>query len=464
MGVKPFFFKQIQSGIVFASEIKSLFRNPLCPAKIDKKGLNEIFLLSPGRIPGGAVYKDIKELRPGEYLVADKKGIRKKQYFKIMARPHTEDYNETKTHLRELVTDSIKRQLVSDVPLACFLSGGLDSSLISYIKSTSGTNTETFSVDFVDNDKNFTRNDFQPDTDTKYINIMKDFAKTDHKFVTLENDKVVAALREAALARDLPGMADVDASLLLFCGEVKKTHTVCLSGECADELFGGYPWYFTPQDPNTFPWSRSLEMRKNLLNKKYLTKSPEQFVKKLIDETAKKTSVLESDFESDKAARRMFMLNVQWFMQTLLDRKDRMSMYNGLEVRVPFCDKRLVEYAFNIPWSLKSLNGREKGLLREAFRGILPDEIVLRKKSPYPKTFDPEFLKSVRDLATQAVNRGGLVSQIINKEYFDMLRNLEYESSGGASPWYGQLMRLPQVYAWIYQMDVIFNEYNVKLV
>ena len=466
-GVKPFFYKRTRHGIVFSSEIKGLFKNPLCPAVIDKAGINRLFLLSPARLSGDGVYKGVRELRGGEYLWASRLGVRVKRYYRVRARAHTEDLEQSKTHLRELVTDAIKRQLVSDVPLGCFLSGGLDSSIITQIASekykAEGAVLSTFSVDYVDNDKNFVQNAMQPDTDDKYIDIMSDFAGTNHKKVVLENETVVEALYNAAVARDLPGMADVDSSLIPFCTEIKKTHTVCLSGECADELFAGYPWYFdaNAMEDGLFPWARSVDMRVGLLNKRYLCKNPRKFVEAQVANTIKRAEVLPTDTAHDRKMRGLFMLNLDWFMQTLLERKDRMSMYCGLEVRVPFCDARLVEYAYNLPFEIKTLGGREKGLLREAFRGILPDSIVERKKNPYPKTFDPRFLTEVKRRATEVMDKGGVVSQIIDREYFDKL--IASEASQAGVTWYGQLMRLPQVLAWIVQMDVAFTELGVKI-
>jgi asparagine synthase (glutamine-hydrolysing) len=446
MGVKPFFFKQTETGIVFASELKALFKNPLCPAVLDAAGVNEIFLLAPGRMPGSGVYKDIKELLPGEFLWADGNGIERKKYFELTKKPHTESLKKTTRHLRKLVIDAIKRQLVADVPLATFLSGGLDSSIISHVAAKKYRKEKkiltTYSVDFKGNEENFIKSEFQPDTDTKYIKIMQKHTKSAHKFVILDNENVFEALEEAALARDLAGMGDVDSSLLLFAREVKKTHTVCLSGECADEIFGGYPWFFKAREEGTFPWARDLNVRKSLINPKFLCENPEKFIADLMGDDD------------------MVKLNMKWFMQTLLDRKDRMTMYTGLEVRVPFCDHRVAEYAYNIPWEMLSLGGREKGLLRLAFKNILPHEIVYRKKAPYPKTFDPKFFELTRAAATKAVNNGGVLSKIINREYFNELLT---KSPEAAVPWYGQLMRLPQLFAMLWQMDCIFTEYNVEL-
>ncbi|MCL2228961.1 MAG: asparagine synthase (glutamine-hydrolyzing), partial [Firmicutes bacterium] len=465
MGVKPFFYKKADDGIIFASELKSLFKNPNCPAILDKHGINQMFLLGPGRIPGSGVFVDIKELRPGEFLWLDKQGLEIKKYFSLKAKKHTQTFDETVETLKDLVLDSIDRQLVSDVPLACFLSGGLDSSIISYAASkkykAEGNTLSTYSVDFQGNDKNFVKSKFQPDSDAKYIKQMVDVLGTNHKNIILENDDVVTALKEAALARDLPGMGDIDSSLLLFSREVKKQHTVCLSGECADELFGGYPWFFDGRSKEeVFPWSRSIDLRKKLINPKFLVENPEKFVHDCYIETTKNVDTLPTDSEKDIHARKMFMLNIQWFMQTLLDRKDRMTMYCGLEVRVPFCDHRLAEYAYNIPWETKAYQGREKGLLREAFKDILPNEIVYRKKSPYPKTFDSKFFEMTKEGATKAINKGGLLSKLVNREYFDYLLTLPPEQ---AEPWYGQLMRLPQIFAFLMQLDYILQEYQVKL-
>jgi len=450
MGVKPFFFRVTagdgKGGLVFASELKALFKNPLCPAVLDKEGVNQIFMLSPGRIPGSGVYKDVNELLPAEYMWVDKNGVERKKYWELTKKPHTESLRKTAKHLRKLVIDAIEKQLVSDVPLATFLSGGLDSSIISHVAAKKYKREKrqltTYSVDFKGNEENFVKSEFQPDTDTKYIKIMQAHTKSDHRFVLLDNEDVFFALRDAAFARDLAGMGDVDSSLLLFAREVKKTHTVCLSGECADEIFGGYPWFFKPFDRGIFPWARDMKVRKDLINPKYLCENPEKFIADLIGDDD------------------MTKLNMRWFMQTLLDRKDRMTMYTGLEVRVPFCDHRIAEYAYNIPWEMKALGGREKGLLRMAFRGILPDEIVYRKKAPYPKTFDPHFFELTKNAAIVAVNRGGVLSQIINKEYFNELTTQPPEKN---VPWYGQLMRLPQLFAMLAQMDYIFTEYGVKL-
>ena len=467
IGVKPLFYYPYDTGLVFASEIKTLLKNPLIPPQIDSQGLSEIFLLGPGRTPGQGIFRGIKELLPGEYAVLDRRGLYRKRYFRLTAHEHEDDAEASIRKVRELLTDSIERQLVSDVPLFCFLSGGLDSSIISYVaseykKRTGAGAIDTYSVDYTDNSRYFKKSLFQPTPDSKFINIMSEAIGSRHHSVVIDNYDLYRSLTAAAQARDLPGMADVDSSLLLFCGKIKEDFTVGLSGECADELFGGYPWYHNKEilyDDN-FPWSRSLDIRRSILKKGFLPHG-EEYVRQRYSDTCRNTERLKSDSRLDARMREMFSLNFYWFMQTLLDRKDRMSMYNGLEVRVPFCDWRIVDYAFNMPWSIKAFGGREKGVVRSAFRGLLPDSIIDRKKSPYPKTHNPLYFElcagKVREILSDPTSP---VNEFLDKNGIEEI--IEHPDKI-SSPWYGQLMRAPQILAYIIQLDHWFRKYNVNV-
>lgn len=278
------------------------------------------------------------------------------------------------------------------------MSGGLDSSIISRIASdgakSHGRRLCTYSVDYTDNDKFFKESLFQPNKDSDYISLISNYIGSKHKNIVLDNKAVAHALEESTEARSLPGFTDVDSSLLLFCREVQREQTVALSGECADEIFGGYPWYHNKDIlfEETFPWSRSIDVRQSIL-KPGLLKNGGEFVHEKYLETVKSASYLESDSKTERRMREMFMLNMDWFMQTLLMRKDMMSMHCSLEVRVPFCDYRIVEYAYNMPWKFKSPGGREKGVLRRAFENELPYEIAWRKKVLIPKHTIPYILK-----------------------------------------------------------------------
>lgn len=470
MGVKPLFVYSYPDGIIFGSELKTLLANPLVRPRVDNDGLKEIFLFGPGRASGKGVIKGVTELKPAEFLTFEKKtGVQVRRYWSLKAFEHTDDVKTTIEKTRFLITDAVKRQLVSDVPLCCFLSGGLDSSIISkiasdeYLSDNKGR-LHTYSVNYVDNKKYFEKSVFQPDSDEEYVELMVNDIGSQHHEVLLDNEYLEKYLDEAVLARDLPGMADVDSSLLMFCREIKKEFTVAVSGECADEIFGGYPWYHNKEIlfKETFPWSHSLDLRLGILKRGLLTDG-EEYVKQQYSDTVKATDTLPGEGEFEVRMRQMFMLNLNWFMQTLLDRKDRMSMYSGLEVRVPFCDHRLVEYAYNMPWSIKALNGREKGIVREAMKGILPDEIIWRKKSPYPKTHNPKYLKAVKIRLQNILNDSSSpLVQIVDKQKVQ-----EIIDSGGkalSSPWYGQLMTGPQLMAYLIQVDSWMRAYNIEIV
>lgn len=467
VGVKPFFFYPTEDGIVFASEIKTLLESGRVPREVDRYGLYQMLLLGPGRTGGCGCVKGVQELLPGEYLTFGRRGLKRALYWKLTACPHTYTAAETVEKTRYLITDAVTRQLVSDVPLACFLSGGLDSSIITHIAAEKyrGENRvlRTYSVDYRDSEKYFVANSFQPTSDNRYIDMMSEATGSDHRYVVLDNLDVADSLEEAALARDLPGMADIDSSLLLFCREIKKNDTVCVSGECADELFGGYPWYHNPDILFTeaFPWSNATGLRKSLFSPVLARADAEEYVHHEYTEALKRADYLDTDDRHARRMREMFALNFYWFMQTLLDRKDRMSMYSGLEVRVPFCDHRLVEYAYNIPWNIKSLNGREKGVVRRAFSDALPREIIERKKSPYPKTFDPAFFARVVQKTEQLLtDHDSVLSSLVNKEYLDTLKAAP---DAMKVPWYGQLMRVPQVYGYLIQLDTVFRKYKLEI-
>ena len=467
IGVKPFFYYQYNDGFIFGSEIKTLLANPIVKPQIDETGLMEIFFLGPGRTNGSGIFKGIGELLPGECAVYNNGTLKKRRYFKLTAEEHSHNKQQTIEYTRFLLTDAVERQLVSDVPLCTFLSGGLDSSIISNIAANyfknKGKILDTYSVNYVDNQKYFQKSLFQPNSDEEFIDIMTEHVGSNHHQVILENTNLYNALFDSVDARDLPGMVDVDSSLLLFCREVKKDFTVALSGECADELFGGYPWYHNKAIlfEECFPWSRSQDIRRSILKDGILPHG-EEYVHERYLNTVRQTDSLPTDTPFQKRMREMFTLNFNWFMQTLLDRKDRCSMYNGLEVRVPFCDHRIVSYAYNMPWELKALNNREKGIVREAFSDLLPESIVWRKKSPYPKTHNPLYFKLACDGAIKVINdKNSPLNYFLNQEgVWDIIHNPE----GISSPWYGQLMKAPQILAYIAQIDYWLKKYKVQII
>ena len=458
IGVKPLFYKRHEGGLLFGSELKNILAHPTVKAELDEEGAAELLLLGPGRTPGCGVFRGIREVEPGWCgWYADGK-LNLHQYWHLTDREHTDSFEETAAHVRWLVTDAVKRQMVSDVPIGTFLSGGLDSSLITAICAGEQESLPTFSVDYENNDQYFIPNKFQPNSDGHYIRLMQQTLKTDHHWTVLTPEDLVDALEDATIARDLPGMADVDFSLLAFCRNIRKEVKVALSGECADEIFGGYPWYRDPavRDTDGFPWAQNTAQRTGLLSANVRINGAE-YIHERYRQTCRESDILPGASPTERRMKEMMNLNFRWFMQTLLDRKDRMSMYSSLEVRVPFCDWRIAEYLYGVPWAFKDHRGKEKGLLRTAMAGILPDEVLWRKKSPYPKTWDPRYMELVsRRLKNLLEDQTAPVFYLIRREAAAKLL-----TEKAVWPWYGQLMREPQTISFLLQLDFWLRKYGI---
>ncbi|WP_042455226.1 asparagine synthase (glutamine-hydrolyzing) [Neobacillus dielmonensis] len=471
LGVKPLFYKEHKHGLLFASELKAILAHPEVKTEVTNEGLAQVLGVGPSRSPGSGVFKGINELRPAHALTLSRNGLKTWRYWNVKSEEHKDSAEETAEKVRHLVSDAVTRQLVSDVPLCTFLSGGLDSSIITAIAAKEFETQEkgqlhTYSIDYEGNDEHFTANEFQPDSDEKYIALMKQHFATEHHKKTITQEQLVYDLTEALHVRDLPGMADVDSSLLWFCKEIKQDFTVSLSGECADEIFGGYPWFRRQQDLERagFPWMRSVTERENLLKSNWRDRlnlaeySIEQY-RQAIAETPK----LEGESLEESKRRELFYINMIWFMTTLLDRKDRMSMGASLEVRVPFADHRLVEYVWNIPWEIKMYQGREKGILRKAFEGILPEEVLYRKKSPYPKTHNPEYTSMVQKWMKDIMkDSSSALHELFEKKQLERL--IETGGNSFQEPWFGQLMTGPQLLAYFVQLHTWFKDYNINIV
>ena len=465
IGVKPLFYRVDGHGLIFASEIKTILACPGIRAELDREGAMQLLMLGPGRMPGSGVFRGIREIEPGCRGYYEEARLRIDRYWRLRDREHTDSFPQTVEKVRWLVLDAIRRQMVSDVPIGTFLSGGLDSSLISAVcageAAKKGEKLKTFSVDYADNDKYFVPGKFQPNADGHYIRIMEQTMKTDHKWTVLTPEQLIGALEEATVARDLPGMSDVDFSLLLLCREIRRDVKVALSGECADEIFGGYPWYRDPEvrDRAGFPWAQNTALRAQLLPADAAACDAYAYVMDAYTDTCAASDVLPGTSAQEIRIKQMVNLNFRWFMQTLLDRKDRMSMWSGLEVRVPFCDYRIAEYLYGVPWEWKDWRGKEKGLLRRAMEGILPDEVLWRKKSPYPKTFDPLFEKLVRDRLEALMNeKDAPLFSLVNPGAVRSVMDSDHPW-----PWYGQLMRRPQTMAYLLQIDFWLRHYRVDI-
>lgn len=466
IGVKPLFFARVGKGLMFASEIKTILCHPSVKPRLDREGAVELLMLGPGRMPGSGVFRDIREVEPGCCGWFEGGNLKLRRYWKLRDREHIDSFAETVESVSYLVKDSICAQMVSDVPIGTFLSGGLDSSIITAVCAeemrNKGQILDTFSVDYERNDLYFQPGKFQPNSDSDYIRLMNSHLHTRHHDSLISAEDLSEALQEATTARDLPGMADVDFSLLIFCRDIRSHVKVALSGECADEIFGGYPWYRDPEVRSLagFPWAQNTLQREQILSDDASSgMEPEEYVHSAYEKTCRESDILPGTAPTERRMKEMMNLNFYWFMQTLLDRKDRMSMYNGLEVRVPFCDYRIAEYLYGVPWEFKDYRGREKGLLRLAVEGLLPQEVLYRKKSPYPKTFDPQYARIIRQrLDIILEDPHAPIHHLIRKE--KLRRIIDGEQKW---PWYGQLMGQPQTMAYFVQLDFWLRHYRVEM-
>ncbi len=463
-GVKPFYYAIVDKTLYFASEIKSLLKCDKISRKVTKEAFWEILYLSPNFVEGHSHFKDILELESAECMTFDKNGFRKWKYWQIEARQYYKDKKYAYEKTEYLVSDAIKRQLVSDVPLCTLLSGGLDSSVVSAVASEEykkkGKTLSTYSFEYEGNKESFVSGMFQPESDDEYAVYLADYLDTKHTVLTCPQEKLAELLTSATYFRDAVGQADIDSSLLYFCKQIKKEHTVSLSGECSDEIFGGYPWFYRPEMlySDFFPWIHAPRLRASLFKDK-ISRSDEgyEYIRTIYKKSLEECPILDSDSAEMKASRIASQLSVKYFMSSLLQRKDRMSMASGLEVRVPFADHRIYEFVYNVPWEIKFENGVEKSLLRNAMRRYLPEKILWRKKSPYPKTHNPKYMELVSKMFWERYQKSHFLKENLDKEALE-------GALSNRGTWFGQLMSAPQLLAWLIQLDFWVEKYNVNFV
>lgn len=470
MGVKPFYYSIVNNTFYFSSSLNELLEFNEIQRSIDLHGISELFGLGPAHTPGTTLFKNIFELRPAHLGIFNEVGLHIDRFWSLKSKKHLDDFETTCEKISNLLEDSINQQMPHTNDFCTMLSGGLDSSIIAayaskYCKRNNLPNLKTISVDYVDNDKNFVKSDFQPNSDNYYIDIMQKEFNTEHKKVLIDTPELANSLKEAMEARSLPGMADIDSSLLLFCKAIKNDFNIAISGECSDEVFSGYPWFFREDalDSNTFPWSLALNERQKILNKEISSRiNIKEYVDFRYNESLDEIDFDKSDSIDTVLRKRITHLTYDWFMQTLVDRAERISNYTDLKVSVPFCDYRLVEYLWNIPWEIKAYQGREKGLLRYIVKDLLPQEIVERKKSPYPKTHNPAYLSSVKSMLIEIMNNNS--SPLLNLISKDFVQNIIVtDGKSFIRPWFGQLMTGPQLMAYLIQINMWLQKYQPKL-
>ena len=468
VGVKPLFYMIQEDTLIFASELKGIFAYPGVRPVLDRDGLCEIFALGPAKTYGKGVFRGVYEVLPGHYLRCRDGVFRDVCYWKPKSEPHEDSFEETVEKTAWLIEDSVRKQMLSDIPICTFLSGGVDSSLVTAVCAEElrkkGKELNTFSFDFDGNGRYFKANSFQPSQDRPWVDKMVEYCRTKHRYLECGNDELIKCLFKSVEARDLPCMADVESSMLYFCSKVAGYNKVTLTGECADEIFGGYPWFHKKEafEMHAFPWSYDMAARQALLSDDLIRSLPmEEYAREAYERTVSETPRCEDDTPVERRRREISYLNMKWFMATLLDRMDRTSMYSGLEARVPLADHRIIEYVWNVPWEMKCPDGLVKGLLRNAGRGKLPDEVLFRRKSPYPKTYHPDYEKRLGRMLLEVMEDvKAPVRELLDAE--KVKHFLETPSDYGR-PWYGQLMAGPQMLAYMLQVNYWLEKYKIEI-
>ncbi|MEV8393522.1 MULTISPECIES: asparagine synthase (glutamine-hydrolyzing) [unclassified Streptomyces] len=419
MGVKPLYYHRTRDGVLFGSEPKAVLANPEFPRRVDTSCLRE--LVGFTKSPGWALWKDLYEVEPGTTLTVDRDGLRRRTYWRLESAEHPDDAEATVARVADLLGGIVPEQLVSDVPQCVLLSGGLDSSAVTALAArhqrAAGDKTRTFSVDFAGYEENFRPDELRDTPDAPFVREVSAHVGSDHRDVVLGSRALIdPGLRRAVVAaRDIPiGLGDIDGSMMLLFRAIREVSTVALSGEFADELFGGYVWFHHPaaRDADTFPW---LAFQNTYTADRTKPLRPElsaalDIGAYVADEYAGAVARVEHLPGEDAFERRMRTishLHITRLVRALLDRKDRMSMATGLEVRVPYADHRLVEYVYNTPWTLKTADGREKALLRQAVGHLLPRSVTERVKSPYPSTQDTTYVTALQEQTRQVLDGSG---------------------------------------------------------
>ena len=470
LGIKPLFYAVRGSTLVFASEPKAILAHPAAAAEVDDEGLAELLVMGPLRTPGRGVFRGIDELRPAHALRFDHQGTHVFRYWQLESKPHTDDLDATTSTIRGLLEDIVQRQLVSDVPVCTLLSGGLDSSAVTALAARAFAREKrgpisTYSVELRDAERWFVPSDIQPTLDTPWAAKVVSTFGTDHRQILVDTPDLLEAFSAPLVARDLPSLGEMDTSLYLLFREIKRRHTVAVSGESADEVFGGYPWFHSEQaiEADDFPWMPTLRDWVAPLAPDVAARlRPAEYAHARYRDAVAETPLLPGEAPRDRRMREVLYLNQTRFLLMLLDRKDRMSMAVGLEVRVPFCDHRLVQYAWNIPWAMKSWRGREKGILRRALEGVLPEDLLWRKKSAYPSMTNPVYAAAMKDKLERVLADKGSPLHVL----LDVARVRASLASDGAigGEGAGGLGGAARQWGYLVQVDEWFRRYGVKMV
>lgn len=457
------FYALVRGGVAFSTHPALLLSVSGVSRRIDREGLSMLFGIGPARVPGATPLRDVFQLPPGTMLTADNRGHQAQRWFSLEARPHEDCEEKTVDTVRALLEQAV------DATVAChplsMLSGGLDSTVLTAILARRNGTVRTFSVDYEDNDVYFQGGRYQPEQDAPYAERAALVLDCRHTRVVLPVSDLVASIDEAVLSRGFPGMADIDSSLLLFGRAMAGEGRYVLSGECSDEVFGGYPWFNREEliFGEGFPWSGSLALRESVLRPEVREELKlSEYVGRVYHEAVARQKTLPGETARETRLRQLQGLCFEFFMSNLQERAACMGQSGGVSVLTPYCDERLVQYVFNVPWGMKRMLGIEKGLLRAAARDLLPEELLMRRKSPYPKTYHPQYTHLIKTRVLQMLSDSSApLLEVVDREVLERL--IQSDLSPAETPWFGQLMAGPQMLAYLLQINFWLEHYKVSI-
>lgn len=461
MGEKPVYYARQGDSLAFSDHPDALLKAAKVEPSMGPDNLRELFGLGPSRSPGLTYYRHMLALEPGCALVARGERQAVRRYWRIEDTPHEEDASETVRHTRALL-----EQCAGDAAAlkpAVMLSGGLDSTALTALLKDRVSPLRSFSVDYQDNARDFRANAFRPEMDAPYVLEAVRAFGTQHRTAMLTQQELARGLDRAVSLRGFPGMADIDTSLMLFAEQIARFDGCVVSGECGDEVFGGYPWFRQSGALRDFPWSGSLALRESLL-------APElrealklrEYVADVFAAHRAKADPGAGYAPEERRLRTLQRLCFGFFMPNLQERAQRMCDGAGLEVLTPLCDERLVQYVYNVPWEMKFMGGQEKGLFREAVADLLPQKLLRRTKSPYPKTCSPEFSAIVRSMTLRLVDDADApLFELIDRGALKRLAQSALDPVD--TPWFGQLMAGPQLLGYLWQVNTWLRDRHVRI-
>ena len=462
MGECPLFYAAMGERLVFSDHPDSILKTGFLTPVLDREAACEIFGLGPARTPGKTMLAGMRSLRPGYRLILENGEIREERYYELEVRGHDDNDRMTVEHTRDLLEQAVND--VVHLHPSAMLSGGLDSTALTALLCRRIGRMETFSVDYEGNETDFTANSFRPEMDAPYIAFAVQKFGTLHRCMKLGQSQLAENLDAAVKLRGFPGMGDIDASLMLFAkGIVKHSHAV-VSGECGDEVFGGYPWFADDAalQGSFFPWSGSVQLRSSMLRPEIRQKlCLDAYVREALNLSLESYDVSGAE-ESDRQKFKLQRLCFDYFMPNLQERAVRMCEGVGLSVLAPLCDERLASYVYNVPWRLKTMGGKEKGLFRSAVADLLPERLRGRKKSPYPKTCSPVYANLIRDRIGMMIrDEHAPVWRLADRSFVEKLAASNLNPSD--TPWFGQLMAGPQMLAYLIQINSWMEERNIAV-